>query len=64
MRTYFFPPYEPEYDDKKICIVIDRIVMFKEARLTQGATEIYLDNGDRVITSLDVNSVNKIINGE
>ncbi|HEC8329181.1 TPA: hypothetical protein RG647_RS12485 [Providencia rettgeri] len=63
MRTNFFPPYEPEFDDKMIGIVIGRIVMFKECYRGEGATEIYLDTGEKIITSLSVSEVNKIVSG-
>ncbi|HEF8780542.1 MULTISPECIES: hypothetical protein [Providencia] len=63
MRTHFFPPYEPEFDDKMIGVVIGRIVMFKESYRGEGATEIYLDTGEKILTSLSVNEVNKIIVG-
>lgn len=37
--------------------------MFKESYRGEGATEIYLDTGEKIITSLSVNEVNKIIAG-
>ncbi|MGG4662798.1 hypothetical protein [Providencia vermicola] len=50
MRNRFFPPYEPEFDDKMIGIVIGCIAMFKESYRGDGATEIYLDTGEKIIT--------------